>query len=88
MKLFAKLGVLAMAAAIASTGASYATTKTAKTTTKTATKSIKPACKGATVYAVATQKVYYVKGESMYGHAKGGSYMCMAAANGKGFKKR
>ena len=91
MKLLAKLGVIAMAAAIAVSGASYASTKTAKTTskmtTKAPTKSVKPTCKGATVYAVAASKIYYVKGASMYGHAKGGSYMCMAAANGQGFKK-
>lgn len=84
MKLFARLAVLAMAATIAATGATYASTKPGM---MSATRSNKPACKGATVYAVAMQKIYYVKGETMYGHAKGGSYMCMAAANGKGYKK-
>lgn len=45
-----------------------------------------PSCKGATVYAVPAQKVYYMKGETKYGHVKGGAYMCQAAANGKGYK--
>ena len=45
-----------------------------------------PSCKGATVYAVPSQKIYYMKGETKYGHVKGGTYMCQAAANGKGYK--
>ncbi len=49
-------------------------------------KSSMPACKGATVYAVPAQKIYYEKGETKYGHVKGGTYMCQAAANGKGYK--
>ncbi len=49
-------------------------------------KSSMPTCKGATVYAVPTAKVYYMKGETKYGHVKGGTYMCQAAANGKGYK--
>lgn len=44
-----------------------------------------PACKGATVYAISTSHSYYTKGESMYGRAKGGKYMCMAAANRQGY---
>jgi hypothetical protein len=44
-----------------------------------------PKCKGPIVYAVASSKIYYERGQSMYGHAKGGSYMCMAAANGQGY---
>ena len=49
-------------------------------------KSSMPSCKGATVYAVPAEKVYYMKGETKYGHVKGGAYMCQAAANGKGYK--
>ena len=49
-------------------------------------KSSMPSCKGATVYAVPAEKVYYMKGETKYGHVKGGTYMCQAAANSKGFK--
>lgn len=45
-----------------------------------------PACKGATVYAVPAAKVYYMKGETKYGHVKGGTYMCQAAATSKGYK--
>jgi hypothetical protein len=44
-----------------------------------------PTCKGATVYAVASSRTYYMKGTTMYGHAKGGMYMCQAAANAKGY---
>lgn len=50
-----------------------------------APKSHMPSCKGGTVYAVASTRIYYEKGETMYGHAKGGKYMCMAAANGQGY---
>lgn len=46
-----------------------------------------PTCKGPVVYAVAKDKTYYVRGETMYGHAKGGTYMCEATANGKGYHK-
>jgi hypothetical protein len=49
-------------------------------------KSPMPSCKGATVYAVPAQKIYFSKGETKYGHVKGGTYMCQAAANGKGYK--
>ena len=49
-------------------------------------KSNMPSCKGATVYAVPSQKIYYMSGETKYGHLKGGTYMCQAAANGKGYK--
>jgi hypothetical protein len=45
-----------------------------------------PKCKGPVAYAVASSKVYYTKGQSMYGHAKGGAYMCAAAADAKGYK--
>ena len=44
-----------------------------------------PACKGARVYAVASKRMYYMKGMTMYGHAKGGTYMCQAAANAQGY---
>jgi len=46
-----------------------------------------PMCKGATVYAVPEKKEYYMKGMTMYGHAKGGTYMCQSAANAKGYHK-
>ena len=46
-----------------------------------------PTCKGDTVYAVASAKTYYTKGMTQYGHAKGGHYMCMAAANSQGYHK-
>jgi hypothetical protein len=44
-----------------------------------------PTCKGPTVYAVPSKRTYYMKGTAMYGHAKGGMYMCQAAANAKGY---
>lgn len=44
-----------------------------------------PSCKGATVYAVASTKVYYMRGTTQYGHVKGGTYMCKAAATAKGY---
>lgn len=80
MKLASKLSMLALAVAIAAGGSASASGMMAS-------KSKMPVCKGPTVYAVSMRKVYYVRGETMYGHAKGGTYMCMAAANGKGFKK-
>jgi hypothetical protein len=46
-----------------------------------------PTCKGAVVYAVPAEKIYYVKGETNYGHVKGGTYMCEATANAKGYHK-
>jgi hypothetical protein len=46
-----------------------------------------PSCKGATVYAVPAEKVYYEKGATQYGHVKGGTYMCEATAHSKGYKK-
>jgi len=46
-----------------------------------------PACKGQTVYAVASTMTYYMKGSSAYGHVKGGKWMCEAAARSKGYKK-
>ena len=46
-----------------------------------------PTCKGATVYAVPSAKIYYTKGMTMYGHAKGGTYMCQSTANSKGYHK-
>jgi len=45
-------------------------------------------CSGPVVYAVPAQKIYYVKGETNYGHVKGGEYMCQAAANAKGYHKQ
>lgn len=47
--------------------------------------SMMPVCKGATVYAVSTTKVYYMRGSAQFGHVKGGSYMCQASANAKGY---
>ena len=47
-----------------------------------------PVCKGPVVYAVSADKIYYVKGETQYGHVKGGHYMCQAAANAGGYKKQ
>lgn len=44
-----------------------------------------PVCKGATVYAVSATKVYYMRGSAQFGHVKGGTYMCQAAANAKGY---
>ena len=46
-----------------------------------------PQCKGSIVYAVPSQKIYFSKGNTNYGHVKGGSYMCEAAAKSKGYKK-
>jgi hypothetical protein len=66
---------LALAVAIGSTFGGVAEAKSAM-----------PTCKGATVYAVPASKIYYMKGETQYGHAKGGTYMCQAAANSKGYK--
>lgn len=47
--------------------------------------SMMPVCKGATVYAVSATKVYYMRGSAQFGHMKGGTYMCQAAANAKGY---
>jgi hypothetical protein len=59
----------------------------AGSSTSSSSTSHMPTCKGPVVYAVAADKIYYVKGETMYGHAKGGSYMCEATANSKGYHK-
>lgn len=47
--------------------------------------SMMPVCKGATVYAVSAAKAYYMRGSAQFGHVKGGTYMCQAAANAKGY---
>jgi hypothetical protein len=74
MKKFSSILAILCAAASLASAPSYA-------------KSNMPACKGATVYAVAADKVYYTKGTTQYGHVKGGSYICEAAAKSKGYHK-
>ena len=44
-----------------------------------------PSCKGAVVYAVSSTHMYYMRGTTQYGHVKGGTYMCKAAANARGY---
>lgn len=79
------LATIGLAPALAGESKMHAHTTTSSHMNGMMKKSMMPSCKGATVYAVAATRTYYLKGTTNYGHVKGGSYMCQASANAKGY---